>query len=262
MEKFRLKYRLPEKISESIVDGIIEGYKDYLRVRKEMARHLKVHGAYAWVKGNHIDHHVAVECEKYGVESIVSGAGVTWKYLKFYIKDINSLFLIKNARYFDPEAVDRGIDTYGRIKSKKSAYMDEFIKINRGIEFPRGVSNKSGHSLQLELFEDYPLEWLNQEFVFHTARQYSRFYIVTYEIAEDFLINTIKIWMPNPINNKAYPVQDLSELINTKPSHIIEIEEETKAILQNSEFVPDASLFDIEIIDGESDEAIGKKEGD
>jgi hypothetical protein len=253
------KYRLPEKINESIVDGIIVGYKDYLRVRKEAARNLKVHGAYAWVKGNHIDHHVAVQCENHGVDNEVSSAGVTWKYLMFYIKDTNSLFLIKNARYFDPEAVDKGKDTYGKTKSKKSAYMEEFIKINREIEFPCAViNNKSGHSLQLELFEDYPFETITKESASEIAKQHRRFYIVTYEIAEDYLINAIKIWMPNPINNRAYLVQDLSELINTKPSHIIEIEDETKAILRNSEFEPDASLFDIEITDEESDEVIGQ----
>ena len=46
------KFRLSGELNESIVDGIIEGYKDYLRVRKEAARNLRVHGAYAWVKGN------------------------------------------------------------------------------------------------------------------------------------------------------------------------------------------------------------------
>ena len=49
------EYQLPDKLNESLVDGIIEGYRDYLDVRRQKARELKVHGAYAWVKGNHID---------------------------------------------------------------------------------------------------------------------------------------------------------------------------------------------------------------
>lgn len=55
------------------------------------------HGAYAWVKGNHIDHHVAVQCEKLGVESKLSKAGVTWQYLQFSVDDIKTLFFIFRA---------------------------------------------------------------------------------------------------------------------------------------------------------------------
>jgi len=253
------KFRLSEKLNESIVDGIIEGYKDYLRVRKEAARNLKVHGAYAWVKGNHIDHYVAVECEKLGVESKLSKAGVTWQYLQFYIEDVKSLFLIKNARYFDPEAVDRGKDTYGRSKNKKSAYMEEFISIKGNIKFPN-KSNKTlgSQSLQLALFDEIPFDSLTKESVTEIAKQHERFYIVTYEIDDEYLINDIKLWMPNPVNNKAYLVEDLTELINTKTSHIIEMEEQTKAILQNSTEMPDASLYDIEIVEDDSDEATGE----
>jgi len=43
------EYRLSENLNEGIVDGIIEGYRDYLDVRRQKARELKVHGAYAWV---------------------------------------------------------------------------------------------------------------------------------------------------------------------------------------------------------------------
>lgn len=251
------KYRFSEKINESIVDGIIEGYKDYLRVRKEAARNLKVHDAYAWVKGNHIDHHVATQCEKFGVESKISKAGVTWRYLQFYIKDTKSLFLIKNARYFDSDAVDRGKDASGRVRGRKSAYMEEFININRNIEFPRTTKN-SNKSRQLELFEEIPFDVISKETALENTKSYDRFYIVTYEIDEDYLISQILLWMPNPENNKAYLVQDLSELINSKSSHNIEIEEETKAILKSSEIEPDASLFDIQIVDDESDKSIGE----
>lgn len=253
------KFRLSEELNESIVDGIIEGYKDYLRVRKEAARNLKVHGAYAWVKGNHIDHHVAVQCEKLGVESKLSKAGVTWQYLQFSVEDIKTLFLIKNARYFDPEAVDRGMDTYGRSKSKKSAYMEEFISINEDVEFPSKPNKTLGpQSRQLVLFDELPFDSLTNEEVSEIAKQYDRFYIVTYEIDEEFLISAINLWMPNPLDNKAYLVEELSDHINTKTSHIIEMEEQTKAILQNSTEMPDASLYDIEIVEDDIDEATGE----
>jgi hypothetical protein len=253
------KFRLSGELNESIVDGIIEGYKDYLRVRKEAARNLRVHGAYAWVKGNHIDHHVAVQCEKLGVESKLSKAGVTWQYLQFSVDDIKTLFLIKNARYFDPNAVDRGKDTYGRPKSKKSAYMEEFISINEEVEFPNKTNKAlAGHSRQLVLFDELPFDSLTAEEVSEIAKEYDKFYIVTYEIDDEFLISGINLWMPNPSDNKAYLVEDLSAYINTKTSHIIEMEEQTKAILQNSTEMPDASLYDIEIVEDDMDDATGE----
>lgn len=251
------KYRFSNEINESIVDGIIEGYKDYLRLRKEAARNLKIHSAYAWVKGNHIDHHVAVQCEKLGVESKPCKAGFTWQYLQFYIKDTKSLFLIKNARYFDSNAVDKGKDASGRVRKKKSAYMEEFININRNIAFPH-INTNNSQSLQLGLFDEMPFEVISKESAIENVKSYDRFYIVTYEIDENYLISKILLWMPNPENNMAYLVQDLSELIYTKSSHTIEMEEEMKAVLKSSEMEPDASLFDIQIADEDSEESTGE----
>ncbi|MEC1696878.1 hypothetical protein P9233_22805 [Schinkia azotoformans] len=250
-------YRLSEKLSEGIVDGIIEGYKDYLRVRKEAARQLKVHGAYAWVKGNHIDHHIAVQCAKFGVEGKLSKAGVTWQYLQFQMEEDKVLFLVKNARYFDPKAVDKGMDAYGRPRTKKVTYMENLVGINQGVKFPKEVETiKHEKSFQLELLEDLQVVSISKEDTVELAKEYNRFYIVTYQIDEEFLINSIKLWMPNPGNNKAYLVEDLSNFINTKTSHIIEMEEETKAILQSSTEVEyDASSYDIALTEDDNDEA-------
>lgn len=59
---------------------------------------------------------------------------------------------------------------------------------------------------------------------------------------------------PNPANNKAYLVDNLTKYINTKPSHIIEMESEIKAILQSSakiELNYDATAFEIALDDTE-----------
>lgn len=243
-------FRLSSELNESIVDGIIEGYKDYLQVRKDAARKLKVHGAYAWVKSNHIDHHVAVQCEKYGVASQLAKAGITWQYLQFVKADDKVLFLLKNARYFDPKAVDKGLDASGRRRTKKANYMENLITINEGINFPKEAKTmKYEKSYQLELFEDPQSLTISKEDIAEISKQFNKFYIVTYEIDEEFLIHSIKLLMPNPANNKAYIVDDLSSLINTKTSHIIEIEEETKEILQSSAEIYDASAFDIALIE-------------
>ncbi|WP_242228025.1 hypothetical protein [Bacillus cereus group sp. BfR-BA-01392] len=108
------------------------------------------------------------------------------------------------------------------------------------------------------MFDELPFASLTNEEVSEIAKQYDRFYIVTYEIDDEFLINAVNLWMPNPLDNKAYLVEDLSDHINTKTSHIIEMEEQTKAILQNSTEMPDASLYDIEIVEDDIDEATGE----
>lgn len=260
MREFREKFRLSKQLNESIVDGVIYGYKDYLRVRKEAARNLKVHGAYAWVKGNHIDHHVAVECEKFGVKSKLAKAGLTWQYLQFRKEEDNVLFLLKNARYFDVDAVDKGIDASGKPRTKKASYMEKLTTINDGIDFPKEVdTSRYEKSLQLELLEDPQLVPISVEDIVNLSNEFSKFYIVTYEIDEEFLVNSIKLFMPNPVNNKAYLIEDLSKLINTKPSHVIEMEDETKSILQsltNTDY--DASSFDIALTEDDSDKATGE----
>jgi hypothetical protein len=260
------QFHLPTELNISIVDGIIEGYKDYLSVRKEKARELKVHGAYAWVKGNHIDHHVAVECEKHGVTGRLSKAGLTWQYLQFQMKEDKVLFLVKNARYFDPNAVDKGKDVKGRTRSTKTSYMANLTNINSSINFPE-VANLSlqGQStqLQLELLEDVQVVQIDSNDTLEISKQYNRFNIVTYEIDSEFLISEIKLWMPNPVNNKAYLVENLTEYINTKPSHIIEMENDTREILQSSAEIEvgyDATAYEIALDDAEeADENKGKE---
>lgn len=230
-------FQLPHELNISIVDGIVEGYKDYLSVRKEKARELKVHGAYAWVKGNHIDHHVAVECEKHGVTGRLSKAGLTWQYLQFQLKEDKVLFLVKNARYFDPNAVDKGKDVKGRTRWTKTSYMANLTNINSSIEFPEVadlIQQGQSTQLQLELLEDAQVVQIDSNDTLEVSKQYNRFYIVTYEIDSEFLISEIKLWMPNPVNNKAYLVKNLTEFINTKPSHIIDMENATREILQSS----------------------------
>lgn len=260
------QFHLPKELNISIVDGIIEGYKDYLSVRREKARELKVHGAYAWVKGNHIDHHVALECEKHGVTGRLSKAGLTWQYLQFQLKEDKVLFLVKNARYFDPNAVDKGKDVKGRTRSTNTSYMANLTNINSSIEFPDVAnSNQQGQStqLRLELLEDVQVVQIDRNDTLEVSKQYNRFYIVTYEIDSEFLISEIKLWMPNPVNNKAYLVENLTEYINTKPSHIIEMENGTRTILQNSaelEVSYDATAYEIAFDDTEEADEHEEKE--
>lgn len=225
-------YSLARELNQKIVDGIFEGYRDYLEVRREKAKKLKVSGAYAWVKGNHIDHQVAVACESFGVESKLAKAGLTWQYLQFKNDDEEILFIVKNARYFNPDQVDLGKDATGRTRNKKMSYMEELMQINSEIDFnevplEHGFTNQ----LQLELLEDVYLNEDDNKEIAKIKSKYKRFYIVTYEIDENQQIKKISLWLPNPANNKAYPIEDLTQYINA--THVINIDEELKNVLIN-----------------------------
>ncbi|KIO60218.1 hypothetical protein B4065_0144 [Caldibacillus thermoamylovorans] len=247
-------YSLARELNQKIVDGIFEGYRDYLEVRREKAKKLKVSGAYAWVKGNHIDHQVAVACESFGVESKLAKAGLTWQYLQFKNDDEEILFIVKNARYFNPDQVDLGKDATGRTRNKKMSYMEELMQINSEIDFnevplEHGFTNQ----LQLELLEDVYLNEDDNKEIAKIKSKYKRFYIVTYKIDENQQIEKISLWLPNPANNKAYPVEDLTKYINA--THAISIDEELKNVLVNdnsSEVNLDAHVFGIALDDDDA----------
>lgn len=248
------EYILPEQLNEKIVDGIIEGYRDYLDVRRQKARELKVHGAYAWVKGNHIDHYVALSCEAYGVASTLAKAGMTWQYLQFSHKNERILFIVKNSRYFNMEEVDKGKDAKGRTRESKASYMENLMNINERIKFDNISAKTFNHSVQLELLEEFQPVSLEEEDTKDMNTQFDRFYIATCNIGEDHQIGEIRLWMPNPADNRAYLVSELTPYIGRKSAHLFEIEEELKSILTQTiaaEGVLDATAFGIVLDDVE-----------
>lgn len=248
-------YKLSSDLNQKIVDGIMEGYREYLDVRREKST-MKVSGAYAWVKGNHIDHHVAATCESYGVERKLAKAGLTWQYLQFKHGDDETLFIVKNARYFNPDQVNRGKDALGNSRSKKISYMDELMKINSNINFNINTPENQKDSVQLELvlLENVSLTEKDNEDISKINIDFKRFYIVSYEIDEGQQISEIGLWMPNPVNNKAYHIDDLTAYLNS--DHIIEIEPKLKEVLTNksdSTDYLDAQSFGI-VLDAEEKE--------
>lgn len=248
------KYNLPEKLNESIVDGIIEGYRDYLEVRRQKARELKVHGAYAWVKGNHIDHYVAEACKEHGVKSAVAKAGMTWQYLQFINNDEKILFVVKNSRYFNVDEVDKGKDAKGRARTNNATYMTNLMNINSALNFKEIPAKHTSQSIQLELLEDFQPATREVRENIGMVAEFDKFYIATYNIGEDYRINDIRIWLPNPADNKAYLISDLTHYIGKKPGHQFEIETDLKDILTQTvaaEGLVDAAAFGIVIDDAE-----------
>src|SRR4051794_38678881 len=89
-------YKFPTSLSQNIVNGILDGYNNYLNERKQKKREMNISSAYAWVKGNHIEHAVSEQC-KDNIEYKPSKAGYTWGYLRFMNKEDKVLFIIKNS---------------------------------------------------------------------------------------------------------------------------------------------------------------------
>lgn len=238
-------YRLETELNQKIVDGLMEGYRDYLEIRKERAESMRVSGAYAWVKGNHIDDKVASACEPHGVESKLAKAGLTWQYLQFKYHDEKILFIVKNARYFDEEQVDQGKDAKGKTKNDKMTYMSKLMNINLDIDFDEIKTVKSGGAVQLELLEKN-LGKDAEEAIGKIKTNFDRFYIATYEIDESQFISKISLLMPNPVNNKAYMIDDLTAYVNA--THDLIIDEKLKDVLtSNSEIPEDLNAFNFNI---------------
>lgn len=238
----------------------MEGYNEYLDIRREKLKTMRISGAYAWVKGNHIDDKVAEVCSDYGVESKIAKAGLTWQYLQFNYGEEKILFIVKNARYFNKDQVDKGKDAKGRTRNKKISYMTKLMEINSKVDFSKVRTEKVSEEIvnyQLELFESLPLSENDhreiEKIQSHSGSLFDSFYIVTYALDENHVISNISLFMPSPKDNKAYLVEDLTKFIEASYQEVIE--NDLLEALSNSSYEDniDAFEFDIEILD-EADE--------
>lgn len=183
---------------------------------------------------------------------------MTWHYLQFTHKNEKTLFIVKNARYFNMEEVDKGKDAKGRTQGNKASYMKSLMNINNGVKFDEISTKIYNQSVQLELLEDFQPVILKDEDTNVMVAQFDRFYIATYNIGEDHQISEIRLWMPNPADNRAYLISELTPYIGQKPGHIFEIDEDLKEVLTQTiaaEGVLDASAFGIVLGDVEEQES-------
>ncbi|KIQ82245.1 hypothetical protein RW25_04120 [Bacillus sp. L_1B0_8] len=230
------EYTFSSAVNQVIVDGILNGYKSYIHERNEKQRTMKISDAYAWVKGNHIDDQTARECASVGIEYKKAKAGYTWGYLQFSSSEDKSMFIIKNAKYFNEGNFPggKGIDGNKKRKKNDENYLKKLSRVNHKIKFPetRSLPKESGFVEFLTLFDDNTLKSLEDTEVSKLQKAYDKFYIVTYEIDEAFMISKIFLWMPNPHNEKAYLVDDLTGLINNSS---VDFEDVDTTVLENDE---------------------------
>lgn len=204
-------YRFNEEDSEIIVKAIVEGYRDYIEHRRERDREMVISSAFAWTKGNFIESRVALDSSKLNITYHKAKAGLTWEYLQFSQGDTQKLFLIKNAAYFNENAFSKALSP-NQNKSQQRTYLHELSKINQALQFPSSESS-------IKVVEDnIQLSWFVAENQIKEALEqiqssYNEFHILTYELDEAYQVSKIMHYLPNPKDNIAYQVADLSKYI-------------------------------------------------
>lgn len=243
-----VSYKLSQEMNQCIVDGIAKGYKEYLKVREEKLGNMRISHAYAWVKGNHIDDQVAEACADLGVKYQHSKAGLSWKFLKFETEDESISFIIKNAKYFNKQAVINGKDAKGRIGEKKT-YLAELVEKNHKINFDEVDTVETDDIIQLGFEDIFGLNLEDEVDLRENISEIDRFYLVTYELDPAHMISNISVFLPNPKNNKAYLVDNLTAYLN--PEYAVDISSNLLEELnkQNEIRTPDAAMLGIEIND-------------
>lgn len=236
------QYKFNVGHSEMIVNAIVEGYRDYIQHRKDRHEKMTISSAFAWTKGNFIESKLAEVSDDLHISYKKAKAGLTWDYLQFIQGNKKSLFLIKNAAYFNEKSFSHAVlPNKNSGREHRRTYLQELSKINKGLEFPseENYPKITGEqSVQLSFFvpENQIKDELDQ---FQSL--YNEFHILTYKIDEAYQISKIMHYLPNPANNIAYPIEDLSKYISGA-----ELTDEEREIIAPE---PDSDLIDPEAFD-------------
>ncbi|MNO85313.1 hypothetical protein D3C76_766840 [compost metagenome] len=242
------QYKFISDYNKMIVEAIVDGYRDYIDHRKDRKAKMKISSAFAWTKGNFIESKVAEECVNHGFTYKRSKAGLTWDYLQFIHGDSKVLFLIKNAAYFNENCFSQSNLPTDK-KGPRRTYLHELSKINRDLEFPpsQQVKDEGNYYEQLSLpffVSDYQVRDELENF----KSSYNQFHILTYALDEAYQISEIKHYLPNPSDNIAHLVEDLSNFISG--AELTDEDREVVAPDLNDDIM-DPAAFDIGILDDE-----------
>lgn len=245
------QYKFNHSDSEMIVNSIVEGYRDYIEHRKDRHEKMIISSAFAWTKGNFIESKIAETSPELNLSYKKSKAGLTWDYLQFIHDETKKLFLLKNAAYFNENCFSQAVLPNKDVKGSKRTYLHELSKINHGLNFIASSQNQhtSEQSEQLSFFvADKQVKDELKQF----QSDYNEFHILTYRIDDAFQISEIMHYIPNPENNIAYRVEDLSAYISG--SELTDEEREVIAPEQDNDII-DPAAFDIGIFEDEDEES-------
>ncbi|MDU5141911.1 MAG: DUF5986 family protein [Paenibacillus dendritiformis] len=245
------QYKFSPEHNKMIVDAIVDGYRDYIEHRKDRKSKMKISSAFSWTKGNFIESKLAEECIRHGFTYKKSKAGLTWDYLQFIHGDSKILFLIKNAAYFNEECFSQAkLPNNSGKKGLQRTYLHELSKINKDLAFPstRHSSKRGNETEAVEQLSLFILESRVKDELDDFASSYNQFHILTYALDEAYQISEIRHYLPNPNNNVAYLVEDLSDFISG--AELTEEDRDVVAPAMNDD-VMDPAAFDIGIYEEE-----------
>jgi len=245
------KYKFTQEHYTMIVKAIIDGYREYIEHRKDRDDKMIISSAFAWTKGNFIESKIAETCEDIGFTYLFSKAGPTWQYLQFIDHKTKNLFLIKNAKYFNSASfANSNIPIPGKKQGKSRTYLHELSKINRYIEFspkykPKKLEQETHNQLSYLLVAEQEVSEQLELF----RSEYESFHILTYELDSAQQITKIMHYLPNPNDNIAYEIADLSNYISGAEL----TDEERKVIAPEKDDFIDPAAFDFGILDEEKE---------
>lgn len=211
-----------------------------------------ISSAFAWTKGNFIESQIAETCKDQGFSYQRSKAGPTWDYLQFINDESKSLFLIKNAIYFNASSfANSKIPIPGKKQGNSRTYLQELSRINQHIDFSSRDKPSIGRQTKVEqLSLVYVAESEVKEQLELFQSEYKSFHILTYQLDYAHQITKIMHYLPNPGDNIAYPVEDLSHHITGA-----ELTDEDRSVIapERDEEILDPTAFDIGILEEELD---------
>lgn len=245
-------YKFDKELNLRLVKGIESGYSDYAEVRKEKRNELHVSGAYAWVKGNHIEDRVARELEGIGIGFKKEKAGYTWEYLSFSESEKKHLILIKNANIIKGKSTNPELDI-----SNSENYLVEKSKINTEINFDEVRGSKQG-ILQFPDLEIHPKS-TEIEDVEELKKQYTHFYILTYTVdADSRMLMDIDLWMPQVVEDskvEMVKIDSLTEYLDETGDHVNIDAIKELVHVPEEEYSGTATEFDFTSIEEDKEEA-------
>ncbi|GGP10172.1 spr1630 family ClpXP-sensitive toxin [Oceanobacillus neutriphilus] len=245
------QYKFDSSDSKFIVEAIVEGYRDYVDHRKERHHNMKISFAFAWTKGNFIESRLAENSDRVHLTYRRAKAGLTWDYLQFINGDTKKLFLIKNAAYFNKDRFSQAI-LPGNMNHKRPqrTYLHELSKINEHLDFIDTSKNANSSNEMSEQLSLFITDMQVQNELTDLQASYNEFHILTYSIDDAYQISEIMHYLPNPDDNKAYLIEDLSDYISG--SELTDEERDIIAPEQDNDII-NPEEFDIGILEEEQE---------
>lgn len=249
------EYKFNPEHSKMIVDAIVDGYHDYIEHRRDRKSKMKISSAFAWTKGNFIESRLAEESVNHGFTYKKSKAGLTWDYLQFIHGDSKILFLIKNAAYFNENSFSQAkLPNNSDKKARHRTYLQELSTINKNLTFSslQQSSDKGQQPRVVEQLSFWVIERQVRDELETFTSSYDQFHILTYALDEAYQISEIMHYLPNPADNIAYIIEDLSHLISGA-----ELTDEEREVIapEMAEDIMDPAAFDIGIFDEEEQQS-------